>query len=142
MTPKGSSKTFSVSLTANQSFTLLSMPKLESALKTTVFENFKSNLLVYHDLRKVVQKGLYVGASSVVYLHCDRADIIFKLHDFPNLLEKTKEPEMAIPSTTLLDLLNTLKGQAQDDQGFLDAEQLGQKIDVATELAIDILQIV
>jgi len=66
---------------------------------------------------------------------------------------------MAIPLTALLDLLKTLKEQAQDDQGIFDAGQLvglidiekgsmetkrrqGQKIDVTVKLALDILQIV
>lgn len=98
-----------------------------------------------------------VAASSVVYLHCSGSETIFKAHDMPNLLEMTKETEMAIPSTALSDLLMTLKEQARDDQGIFDVRQLvdlidiekgslatkrhqGQKIDVTVKLAIDVLQ--
>lgn len=66
---------------------------------------------------------------------------------------------MAVPSTALLDLLKTLREQAQDEQGVFDVGQLvdlidiekgslatkrrqGQKVDVTIKLAIDILQVV
>ncbi|OAQ27978.1 hypothetical protein K457DRAFT_599216 [Linnemannia elongata AG-77] len=66
---------------------------------------------------------------------------------------------MAVPSTALLDLLMTLREQAQDEQGVFDVGQLmdlidiekgslatkrrqGQKVDVTIKLAIDILQVV
>ncbi|KAG0039951.1 hypothetical protein BGZ83_002686 [Gryganskiella cystojenkinii] len=144
---------------SNQTFRIPKMPEMESTMKTTLFQYVKDHLTIYHDLPKVQQKDLYVAAPSVAYLHCANAATIFKVHDMPNLLEKTKEPDMAIPSTTLLDLLNTLKEQAQDDQGIFDAGQLvglidiekgsvetkrrqGQKIDVTIKIALDILQIV
>ncbi|KAF9098827.1 hypothetical protein BGX27_000712 [Mortierella sp. AM989] len=77
----------------------------------------------------------------------------------PKLRKMVKEPEMMIPSTTLSDLLITLKDQTQDDQGILDAKQLvglndiekgsletkrrqGQEVDVTIKLALNILQIV
>ncbi|KAG0353301.1 hypothetical protein BG005_007389 [Podila minutissima] len=140
-----------------QTFRIPKMPKMESTLKTTLFQYVKDLLTVYHDLPRVRQKDLYVAASSVVYLHCSGSETIFKAHDMPNLLEMTKETEMAIPSTALSDLLMTLKEQARDDQGIFDVRQLvdlidiekgslatkrhqGQKIDVTVKLAIDVLQ--
>ncbi|KAI1313893.1 hypothetical protein EDD11_002428 [Mortierella claussenii] len=65
-----------------------------------------------------------VAASSVAYLHYTDAETIFKAHNISNLFQETKEPEMAIPSIALLDLLKTLKEQAQDDQEIFDAGQL------------------
>ncbi|KAK5821239.1 hypothetical protein F5H01DRAFT_175813 [Linnemannia elongata] len=138
-------------------FRIPKMPKMENTLKTTLFQYVKDHLTVYHDLPKVQQKDLYVAASSVAYLHCTSAETIFKFHDLPDLLEKSKEPEMAVPSTALLDLLKTLREQAQDEQGVFDVGQLvdlidiekgslatkrrqGQKVDVTIKLAIDILQ--
>ncbi|KAF9421927.1 hypothetical protein BGZ76_003915 [Entomortierella beljakovae] len=113
----------------NQGFTLPKMPKIESSLKRTLFQYVSNHLTVYHDLPRVQQKD-FVAASSVVYLHCTNAETIFKSHDIPNLLEKTMEPEMAIPSTTLSDLLKTLKDQAQDDQGNFDVRQFVDLVDI------------
>jgi len=100
-----------------------------------------------------------VAVSSVAHLHCADAKTIFKFHDLHRLFEKAKEPEMAVPSTSLSDLLTALKGQALDDLGNFSAEELanlinikkgslaaelraGQKIDVSVRIALDILQIV
>ncbi|KAF9177340.1 hypothetical protein BGZ51_008870 [Haplosporangium sp. Z 767] len=143
----------------NMSLRIPEMPKMESTLKTSLFQYVRDRLTIYRDLPRVLQKDLFVAVSSIAHLHCTEAKTILKLHDMPKLLKMVKEPEMAIPSTTLLDLLMTMKDQAQDDQGIFDANQLvglidiekgsletkrrqGQKIDVTIKLAIDILQIV
>ncbi|KAG0040040.1 hypothetical protein BGZ83_002663, partial [Gryganskiella cystojenkinii] len=143
----------------NLSLRIPEEPRMESALKTSLFQYVKDRLIGYNDLPRIIQKDLFVAVSSVAHLHCADAKTIFKFNDMPRLLEKAKEPEMAVPSTSLLDLLTALKGQALDDLGNFSAEELvnlinikkgslatelraGQKIDVSVRIAIDILQIV
>ncbi|KAG0041567.1 hypothetical protein BGZ83_001633 [Gryganskiella cystojenkinii] len=141
----------------SQTFRIPKMPEMESTMKTTLFQYVKDHLTIYHDLPKVQQKDLYVAASSVACLHCANAATIFKAHDMPNHFKKTKELNMAIPSTALLDLLKTMKEKAQDDQGIFDVGQLVGLIDIEkgsmktkrrqgqkmyVKLALDILQTV
>ncbi|KAF9575682.1 hypothetical protein EC968_002246 [Mortierella alpina] len=143
----------------NLSLRIPEMPKMESTLKTSLFQFVKSRLTIYRDLPKIVQKDLFVAASSVVHLHCTDAETILSLHDKPQLLKMVKAPELAMPSTTLLEWLKALMEQAQDDQGIFEAQQLvglidiekgaletkrrqGQKVDLTIKLAADILQIV